>query len=668
MPPTPPSDPVTDAALRPALVNFVRERRAVLFVGAGLSRPAGYPSWRGLMEVVLRATAGRTGDASTQAELSALLEAGRYPELADQCREVLGRARFAALLREELGRPAPPPEPTHRAIVETPYAAIVTTNFDTLLEQAYARWGLESVPKAPTSAQLGRQGTLLLDRTLFILKAHGSIHDETSLVLTSEDYRRIIHANPAFQQVMAAILLTHAVIFVGYSLSDPNFRLLLESQLTVFGTEAPPRYALMEGVGHVEAQVLDRTTGIEVIPYPRGEHQSVARFLRAIADASRAGDSRRPRSRVEVLRDHVPVPALRVAIRPRDAMLDVEWFETSTDDLDGNTVPRDRRWMASATSLAWTELAASRVDLSGTDIHRIGALLGRPFSRLGIPLVSTGDPRVVMLDVPPELAAIPWEWMMTGDRPLCLETPVCRTVPGFDAAARGRPFFRHPLRVLLVGDALAESARQRHPLPGTREEVEEIRLRFRRASKRHHLTLLAGPSASYDRVLQEVSAGYDIVHLSGVSYVDDTGESVVPLHDGHVRASELATLLIRHPPGLLFVNEDCSAFVPAFGGSYAVNIDGTDAYGDFYHRMQQHRPGLERVVARAGVGTFVGCMAPAQERVAREVAVDFYQHLLDGQPVAHALYLSRRARPREDEHTSALFAMAGCPDARIVQA
>ncbi len=38
-----------NASELPALVSYVRERRCVLFVGAGLSRPAGYPGWGDLM-------------------------------------------------------------------------------------------------------------------------------------------------------------------------------------------------------------------------------------------------------------------------------------------------------------------------------------------------------------------------------------------------------------------------------------------------------------------------------------------------------------------------------------------------------------------------------------------------------------------------------------------
>jgi hypothetical protein len=655
---------VRDAALRPALLSHVRERRCVLFVGAGLSRPAGYPGWRGLMEAVVQETTRRSGDDAAAAELKALLDAGRYAELADQCRETLGRTLFTALLRKELARPVTPPEATHRPIVQTPYSAIVTTNFDTLLEDAYALWSDEGIPKAPTGAELGRHGTLLLDRAFFVLKAHGTIHDEASLVFTSEDYRRITHANPAFQSMMAAILLSHAIVFVGYSLSDPNFRLLLESQLSVFGAQAPPRYAVMEGVGALEAQIMRRTAGIEIISYPRGAHDNVAMFLEAIAAQTRPRASRRPPRRTVLRRAH-PLPALHLAIRPHGAMLDVEWFETTTADLAGVGVPLERRWTASAVSLPWLELSRTAGNLATTGPRAVGALLARPFEALGIPLVVEGDARLVVLDVPRALAGLPWEWMLVNGEPLCLQAPLCRMVPGSDDASRGRPFFHSPLRVLVVGDALAESRYTRHPLPGTREEAEAIRDRFLKASPGHEVTVLVGRQASYERVLREIMDGYDIVHMTGAAYVDPLGESVVPLHDGHVSASELATLLIRNPPGLLFVNEDHSGFVPVIGDRRFFMPEGGEAFDDFYHRLEQHRPGLERVVARAGVGTFIGCMAPATESVARDIAVAFYEALLAGLPVSQALFRARSSVRAPEDNTPLMFAMEGYADARV---
>jgi hypothetical protein len=45
-----------------------------------------------------------------------------------------------------------------------------------------------------------------------------------------------------------------------------------------------------------------------------------------------------------------------------------------------------------------------------------------------------------MIDVPEELAAVPWEWAHVSGRPLCMQTPVCRMVPWFDDASRGPAF------------------------------------------------------------------------------------------------------------------------------------------------------------------------------------------------------------------------------------
>jgi hypothetical protein len=661
--------PFPDAARMPALLSHVRERRCALFVGAGLSRPAGYPGWLGLMDATVAATVAGLGDdgGNTVAELGRLLDAGRYAEVADQCRHLLGRQRFWEFLRSQLSGPAEPPEATHRAIVRSPYACVVTTNFDTLIEDAFARWSPAGIPKAPTGMQLGEHGTLLVDGAFFVLKAHGTIHDEPSLVFTSEDYRRMIHANPAFQAMMAAILLSHALLFVGYSLNDPNFRLLIESQLSIFGKDAPPRYALMEGVGRTEAEILRRTAGIEVIPYPAGRHEVVASFLGTIADVTAPPVGGHPGL---VRLDPVPParPVLSVVLRPHHALLEVIWFETTTRDLPGVTVPLERRWMSTVGPVPWGGLAEVSGASGSGGIRGAGRLLGALFGKLPIPWASTDPGRTVVLDVPVELAGLPWEWMEVGGQPLCLVAPVCRRVSGLSDSSRGRPIAQSPLRVLLVGDTLAKAERP-HALPETREEVEAIRDCFEADSAGHRVTVLTGSNACYHRVLEAIgTGGHDIVHVAGVAYVDDSGESVLPLHDGHVRASEVATLLIRRPPSLVFLDADTSGFVPAFGGWRPMALGPGGGFSDFYARLARHRAGFERVVSRAGVGTFIGCMAEAAARTARDLSTAFYRHLLAGMPVAQALFEARRKVASGGEDTALLYAMAGYPDTVLVPA
>lgn len=689
----------------PALVSYLRGRRCVLFVGAGISRPAGYPGWGELMRTVVDGTAEQLGEGAGRAELEALLAQGKFAEVADQCRTLLGRTYFGRLLRSVLARDVAPPEATHRAIVETPYACVVTTNFDTLLEDAFARWSDFGVPKAPTGMELAQHGTLLLDGAFFILKAHGTIHDDDSMVFTSEDYRRITHANPAFQAVMSSLLLTHAVLFVGYSLGDPNFRLLLDSQLSTFGTDAPPRYALMENVGATERAILRRTAGIEVISFAKGAYGEVAGLLQYLAQAAREEDDQPPaaalppdiarpdtarpaakrptkpvRAPHQVLRSPDPVPALVLRLRARDVMVDSTWYLTTTRDLEGTSLPLERMRTTTSVTPSWGELQGlipacidTPFDDAGRDSARaVGDLLAAVVPGVSIDLEALPAGTTVMLDLDPGLSPLPWEWMTVGGQPLGMRWPTCRTVPGLPDASRGRPLVRSPLRALVLGDTLAESE-WRHRLPDARREAVDLGATLGAASPGAEVTVLLGADASYGRLLHELRTGrYDVVHFSGISHYDESG-SYLMLHDGKVGASELVTLLIKRPPALLVLNALYSGFVPAFCRAFPVPLREGTSFDDHYRTLRRHRIGFERAAARAGVGTFVGAMGTTGDLVAGRMGRSFYEQILTGRTAAESLWEARRqaqaeadARHAGHDTTALQLAMSGYADLRLV--
>ncbi len=669
-----------NASELPALVSYLREGRCVLFVGAGLSRPAGYPGWGDLMKQVVDGTSEILGDAARGDELDALMSRGQFIDVADQCRTLLGRIYFGRLLRSLLARQVAPPEATHRAIVGTPYACIVTTNFDTLLEDAFARWSDFGIPKAPTGMELSQHGTLLLDGAFFILKAHGTIHDDNSMVFTSEDYRRITHANPAFQAVMSSLLLTHAVLFVGYSLSDPNFRLLMDSQLTTFGSEAPPRYALMENVGESERAILRRTAGIEVISFAKGAYGEVAGLLQYLEQAARDDAASSPGNR-KVLRPRDAVPAVVLRLRARDVMVDSTWYSTTTRDLEGTALPLEAIHTTTRATPGWAALMQqipSSVDnpfaaSALQSVYRVGETLKAVVPDFLIYLAAQPPETIVMLDIDPGLAALPWEWMPVGDQMLCMGWPVCRTTIGLPDASRGRPLVRAPLRTLLIGDTLAES-KDRVVLPDAREEVRMLDAAIRREAAGAEVTVLMGADASYARVLHELRTGrFDVVHFAGISHYDESG-SYLMLHDGNVGASELVTLLIKRPPALLFLNALYSGFVPVFCQAFHHPLLVGSSFDDHYRALRRRRIGFERAAARAGVGTFIGTMGSTNDVLAGRVARAFYDTLLEGRTAAHALYAARRhvhdwaqqqAHLRNDSSTMQL-SMSGYADLRLV--
>jgi hypothetical protein len=87
--------------LIPAIGSYIRAGRCVLFVGAGLSKAVGYPDWKELLGKLIREVSSGRNSVTGQQELEALLKAGKYADVADQCREqimeALGRGTRATV-------------------------------------------------------------------------------------------------------------------------------------------------------------------------------------------------------------------------------------------------------------------------------------------------------------------------------------------------------------------------------------------------------------------------------------------------------------------------------------------------------------------------------------------------------------------------------------------
>lgn len=116
-----------------------------------------------------------------------------------------------------------------RALKECDVDGIITTNWDQFIENIF-----------PNYKVFTGQKELLFSNTLNIgeiYKIHGCCTNPNSLVLSDEDYLDYNNRNAYLASKLITIFVEHPVVFIGYSIADPNIRDLLKSISLCIGSE-----------------------------------------------------------------------------------------------------------------------------------------------------------------------------------------------------------------------------------------------------------------------------------------------------------------------------------------------------------------------------------------------------------------------------------------------
>jgi hypothetical protein len=199
------------------LVAAIRARRAILFVGAGVSMSVGLPSWRALV-----------GHMAEELGLAAdVLDAGEitYQTLAEYYRlqaGSIGPLRSWMDRQWHVSRKQVEHSLIHNLIVELDFPIIYTTNYDRNLEVAFQIHG-----KPYDRIANARDIASARDSTTQIVKFHGDFDDDASLVLAESDYFNRLSFDSPLDVKFRADALGRTILFIGYSMSDINIRLLL---------------------------------------------------------------------------------------------------------------------------------------------------------------------------------------------------------------------------------------------------------------------------------------------------------------------------------------------------------------------------------------------------------------------------------------------------------
>ena len=127
---------------------------------------------------------------------------------------------------------------THQYILDLSPRGIVTFNYDIAHENAMKKSGVFN----NWDIILPQDNKMIIDTlknnmsSPFLFKAHGTVEEPETMVLTGTSYRLLFNQYPYYREFMQHIFTNYNLLIIGFGLSDPDFDMLLQNVFSIFGS------------------------------------------------------------------------------------------------------------------------------------------------------------------------------------------------------------------------------------------------------------------------------------------------------------------------------------------------------------------------------------------------------------------------------------------------
>lgn len=227
-----------------ALVRAMKRKpRPLALLGAGTSVDSGYPDWNHLLTMLEEKAQGKISP-KYQTFLRSLNDPAWQ---AEEYRRLIGEHAFKGMIASQFAPKGKVGQTLH-AIVGLQFRHILTTNYDSCIEEAYKVAGAEIQVIDWTEELNMRRFFLDLSCdgvTPYLVYLHGRYYDAANVVLTESSYAsRYVRSDDA-QRKLFAILITQPVVFIGFSVNDPDLNHLMREVNARLGGGTPQHFALM---------------------------------------------------------------------------------------------------------------------------------------------------------------------------------------------------------------------------------------------------------------------------------------------------------------------------------------------------------------------------------------------------------------------------------------
>ncbi|KAA5803883.1 hypothetical protein F1654_08790 [Alkalicaulis satelles] len=256
------------------VVQEVADRRAIIFIGSGISRATcqdsegnPLPTWGDLLEKML----SKINIETRKKEARKLYKNGHPLDAAQIIKDNLQQHEINAILRSYFQNINVIDSELYEKIALIDFPAIVTTNFDKAIENSFVKSGADHGHNVCTYYQQHALNDIR-SRSIPILKIHGCISDPDKALLSRGDYFRSRRTDQAFFDLLESLFTLNTVIFFGYSLSDPDLRLILENINLKHSTSMKHVILLPKERNRSQVRSLETSFNCQALEYESSDH------------------------------------------------------------------------------------------------------------------------------------------------------------------------------------------------------------------------------------------------------------------------------------------------------------------------------------------------------------------------------------------------------------
>jgi len=234
------------------LISSYREKNVILFVGAGVSKNLGLPTWSELIDHMAD-------------------ELGYDPEIYKSFGNSLALAEYYRVKTGSIGPLRSWMDTNwhsanvdlegseiHKLIATSKFPIVYTTNYDRWLEKAYELYDKKFIKIAGVS-----DVAKIKEGVTQVIKFHGDFDNDETIVLDESSYYERLEFETPLDIKLRSDVLGKSVLFIGYSLTDVNLRFLFYKLAKLWksnngGSVQPKSYVFTHRPNPIQETILEQ--------------------------------------------------------------------------------------------------------------------------------------------------------------------------------------------------------------------------------------------------------------------------------------------------------------------------------------------------------------------------------------------------------------------------